>query len=337
MRTRPFRRLLAAYAAATSCTAFASQVLEIDIPANSLAYSPQTHLLYATVPSSAGAPLGNRLVAIDPVDASIVGSVFVGSEPGPIGVSRDAPVAYVGLDGAASARAIALDTMTPGTPFTIGTSDFFGPLFAADIDVMPGAPGTVAISRRDEGFSPSYQGVAIFDDGVMRPDFDTSFTGGNTIAFGDDPGEFYGYDNEVSDFNLCRYTIDASGIGGQSCVSNLISGYFVTITYDGGTIYASSGAAVDAATFALQGTYDAIGPVVVDGNRVVFAEDDFVTVFDRETFVPIQSFGVPSGGGLATAASTCGSGCVAIAYDTSRILIVRSDAVFADGFDPPPG
>jgi hypothetical protein len=194
------------------------------------------------------------------------------------------------------------------------------------------------VSRRDEGFSPSYQGVAIFDNGVMRPQFDTSFTGGNTIAFDDDPGVLYGYDNEVSDFNLCRYSIDASGIGGQSCESNVISGYYVTITYDSGTIFATSGTAVDSDTFTLQGTYDAYGPLVVDGNNIFFVEDDQVTVFDRETYVSTQSFTVPSGGALAIDASTCGNGCLAIVYDSGRILIVStSDAIFANGFDQPSG
>ena len=328
------RSLLVACASAAPY-AHAAQVLEVDLPANALAYSAQTHLLYATIPSRAGAPFGNELVSIDPADAAIVGSVFVGSEPGPVATSPDEPKAYVGLNGAAAVRPVALDTMTAGTQFILGTSDIFGPLYAADLAVMPGAPDTVAVSRRDEGFSPSYQGVAIFDNGVMRPQYDTNFTGGNSIAFDDDPSVLYGYDNEVSDFNLCRYSIDASGISGQSCVSYVFSGFFVTIVYDSGTIFASSGSAVDSSTFTLLGTYDAYGPVVVDGNNVVFVEDDVVTVFDRETYVPTQSFTVPSNGGLAIDVSNCGSGCVAIAYDSGRILIVTNyfDAIFANGFE----
>lgn len=331
MRTNLARLLWAGSAVLVPCV-HAAQVIEIDLPANAVGYSAATGLLYATVPSSAGAPYGNRLVAIDARTGAIDASVFAGSEPGPIGISPDAPLAYVGLDGAAAVRPIALDTMTAGTQFALGTTDFFGPLYAADIEVMPGAPDTVAISRRDEGFSPSYQGVAIFDDGVMRPAYDTSFTGGNTIAFDADPSVLYGYDNEVSDFNLCRYTIDATGIAGQTCVSNVISGYFVTIAYDGGTLFASSGAAVDAATFALDGTYDANGPVVVDGSHVYFAENSDLRVFDRETYLPLDSVNLPANG-FVLGASTCGSGCVAVAYDSGQIFIVAFDAIFANGFE----
>ncbi len=60
-----------------------------------------------------------------------------------------------------------------------------------------------------------------------------------------------------------------------------------------------------------------------------------MAVFDRETYLPRQSFTVPSNGVLAIDASNCGSGCVAIAYHSGRILIVTNyfDAIFANGFD----
>jgi len=327
---------LSIFAAVAASTAHA-QVFELDIEANAIAYSAHTHLLYATIPSTAGVPYGNQLVAISPLDASIVGSVFVGSEPGPVATSPDSATAYVGLAGAAAVRPVDLAAMTAGTQFSLGTSDIFGPLYAAEIAVMPGSPQTVAISRRDEGFSPSYQGVAIFDDGVMRPNVDESFTGGNSIAFGDSPNDVYGYDNEVSDFNLCRYSIDGSGIAGQTCDSNVISGYFVSIIFDGGTIFATSGAAVDADSFALQGTYQSSGPVAVDdaNGMVLFANDGFIDVFDRDTYVPIVSFGVPSGGGFPRSAAACGPGCMAVVYDSNRILVIRGngDPIFANGFD----
>ena len=34
---------------------------------------------------------------------------------------------------------------------------------------MPGQSSTIAVSRRNVGFSPKHEGVAIYDDGVMRP------------------------------------------------------------------------------------------------------------------------------------------------------------------------
>ena len=329
--------VLAVLAACGASGADAQRVLELDIAANDIAYSTQTQMLYATVPSSAGAMFGNRIIEISPGDAHIVGSVFAGSEPVPVATSPDAPMAYAGLDGAAAVRPVDLTTLTAGTQFSLGSSAIFGPLYAADISVMPGSPNTIAVSRRDEGFSPSYQGVAIFDDGVMRPNVDTSFTGGNSIAFGSDSSTLYGYDNEVSDFNLCRYNIDVSGVAGQTCVSNVISGYGVSIRFDNGTIFATSGAAVDGDTLTLMGTYASNGPVVVDNSMsaVLFVSGDTVNIFDRDTYVPTRSFTVPSGGGFPIAATNCGSACLAIVYDSGRILVAPDigDTIFADGFD----
>ena len=144
--------------------------VELDIAANTIGYSTQTQMLYATVPSSAGLPHGNHLIEISPSGALITGSVFVGSEPSALAISADAAVAYVGLEGAASARRVDLATLTAGIQFVLGNSPYgYGPLYATQIAVMPGASGTVAVSRHAKDVSPDFQGVAIFDDGVIRP------------------------------------------------------------------------------------------------------------------------------------------------------------------------
>jgi hypothetical protein len=202
---------------------------------------------------------------------------------------------------------------------------------------MPGSPNTIAVSRRDVVSSPSYQGVAIFDSGIMRQNTDTNFTGGNTIAFGAEPSVLYGFNNEVSTFDLINYSIDASGVSLVSSVSNVIYGFGVTISFDGGTLFASSGAAVNAATSTLLGTYGAYGPMVVDDsiNSVAFVTSNSIELFDRDTYVPIASIAVPSTGGQPISATNCGTACIAAVFDSGQIFVVRDvkDTIFANGFD----
>lgn len=335
--TNNLLRVVFILAASVSGQARAQQILELDVMAKGIAYSPQKQMLYATIPSAEGPTYGNRLIAISPLDATIVGSVFVGSEPGPVAVSSDGALAYVGLDGAAQVRPVDLATLTAGAEFSLGRSSTFGPLYAQEIAVMPGSPNTIAVSRRDDGFSTSYQGVAIYDTGVMRPTYDTGFEGGTTIAFGSQPTTLYGYDNEVSDFNLFDYAIDASGVSVVSSASNVISGFGVTIVFDGGTIFATSGAAVDSATFNLMGTYESSGPVVVDDalGWVIFVRGNVVEPFDRTTYLSVPAIPIPAASGNPVGAVGCGAACLAVVFDSNQIFVVRDirDEIFANGFE----
>ena len=322
-----------------SSAARASSPIEIDLPANSIAYSAQTGKLYATIPSSAGIQYGNRVIEISPDDGAIAASVFVGSEPDPIAVSPDAAVAYIGLDGAASALPVTLSPLSAGTAFALGSSNFYGPYYAGQIAVMPGSPDTVAVSRIALGVSPDYMGTAIFDNGVMRPTVDNTFSGAGAIAFGSDPATLYGYNHEDTGFDLYRFAIDALGISVAASEGNVVSGFNVDIIADGDTIYSTSGKAVDGSLFQILGTYSVPsfgGPVLLDkaNGAVIFAVANAVDVFDQEFFIQTYSEAVPTAGNPKSA-TTCGSACVAVVYDSNQIFILHdvSDEIFANGFE----
>ena len=155
MRARLTRGLLLLVVSAFH--AEAQEFLTLDLPANVIGFNKSTGMLYATVPSSAGLPYGNCLVEISPIDATISRSVWVGSEPNALAISPDASVAYVGLSGAAAVRVVDLDLMVAGNQFALGESVFFGPYFPEQIAVMPSHPETVAVSRRNMGFSPRFR------------------------------------------------------------------------------------------------------------------------------------------------------------------------------------
>jgi hypothetical protein len=60
-------------------------------------------------------------------------------------------------------------SLTTDISYPLG-SDFFGPFFALDLQVAPGAPHTSAVSRGIRGSSPSaLGGIEIFDDATPRP------------------------------------------------------------------------------------------------------------------------------------------------------------------------
>ena len=337
-----FRSSLSALLFLSASSVYAQAAIEIDLPANSIGYSSQTGLLYATIASAAGLPYGNSLIEISPADGTITRSVFVGSEPGPLAISPDAPVAYAGLNGAAAVCPVDLATMTAGTSFTLGPSTFLGLPYPGQIAVMPGSPNTVAVSRIAPGYSPDYQGVAIFDSGVMRPTVDNTFSGADAIAFGSDPSTLYGYDQEDSAYTLYTFSITSAGISVENSADSIITGFNVNIIAEGSTIFATSGAAVNGSSYELLGTYEQSGgPVVLDdaSNTVMFADNNFngniVSVFDRTLFLPLYSLSITAAQGSPISAAGCGPRCMAIVYDSNQIFIARDigDEIFANGFE----
>ena len=305
--------------------------VELDIAANTIGYSTQTQMLYATVPSSAGLPHGNHLIEISPSGALITGSVFVGSEPSALAISADAAVAYVGLEGAASARRVDLATLTAGIQFVLGNSPYgFGPLYATQIAVMPGASGTVAVSRHAKDVSPDFQGVAIFDDGVIRPTMVSPSFGPTFLGFGTQSTTLFGCGYSLTAYKLA---VDASGVSIATSVQNLAAG---PIVVDGDTIYAGNGAVVNGTQMQLLGTYDSSGPVVVDDTRqtVSFVNGTAIQVFDRDTFVPLFSVNIDAATGYPLSAAGCGSGCIGVVFDSGQIFVISDiEHVFADGFE----
>jgi hypothetical protein len=337
-----FSRYVMSIAVSLACgTTYAQSVIDIGVTANDVAWNAQTQQLYAAVPSAAGISYGNRLVEISPIDGAILRSVFIGSEPMTIGMSPDAAVAYVGLNGAPTVYPVDLTTMTVGTAIPLGNTMFDGPRFAAQIAVAAGSPGTIAVSRRNHGFSPNYEGIAIYDDGVMRPDVDNGFDGGNSIAFGSTPSVLYGFDNEDSDNKLERFSVSESGVALQSSVDNVMHGG-PRIVAEGDTLYGTSGEVVDGTTLQLVNQYTIPGGgfsnvVVLDDSTAstIFVSNSVVNTFDHSTYIPVKSFSV-SAFGTPTGATACGRpACIAVAYGANNDLLVVQDVrdIFESDFE----
>jgi hypothetical protein len=256
---------------------------------NDIVYSPSQKRLYASVPSTAG-QYGNDVIVIDPFTGEITGSVFVGSEPNKIALSDDGSVLYVALDGAASIRQVFTNPLSAGIVFGLGTGSF-GPDYAEDIVVLPTLTNSIAVSRRNTCCSPRHEGVAIYDDGVMRSVTTPVHTGSNRIEPGADANVLYGYNNETTDFGFRRMSIDVFGISIISNLQNVIQGFNVDIKSGRGRIYATTGTIIDpvnnslVGTFAVQGFMDAveIDPVY---NRAYFIDDNTVKAFNTSNFVP---------------------------------------------------
>ncbi len=149
-----------------STEAFSSIVREI-VPTLDLAYSPASGELYVSTDTPATGP---ALAVIDPHTGNTLRTVSTTTRAEPLAVSEDGQFLYAGLGTTGKIRRYALPALTPNQEFSIGADHTGQPLEANDIRVAPGDARTVAVTRVYKQTIPWSYGLAIFDDGVMRPD-----------------------------------------------------------------------------------------------------------------------------------------------------------------------
>jgi len=315
----------------------------LSLPANDLIFDTSRQRIYASVPSSAGPGLANTVTVIDPESGAVGPSVFVGSEPGKLALSDDGQFLYVGLNGAAAVRRVDLTTMTAGLQFALGSDSFLGLFYPQDIEVQPGNPQVVAVSRRNQGFSPSHEGVAIYDNGVQRPSETPGHTGSNVIEFGSSASRLYGYNNETTEFGFRRMTVDASGVTVLDTTQNLIVGGG-DIEFDAARIYASSGAVIDPEPRTLLGTFAVGGSALVRPDsavgRTFFLTGSGPTVtlkaFDQTTFTPAGNADISGISGYPVSLIRWGLNGFAFCTSGGQVVLFRTSLVPAPLVNPVP-
>jgi hypothetical protein len=145
-----------------------AEIRKVTLATKDILVDTVAQTIYASVPGSAGAS-GNSVVTLDPASGTTGTPVFVGSEPDILALSGDRHFLYVGLDGEAAVRRFDTTTQTAGLRVPLGSGEFGSPVYAEDIEVIPGAPGTIAVARRVPGIGGSHEGVVIYDEDVARP------------------------------------------------------------------------------------------------------------------------------------------------------------------------
>lgn len=277
-----------------SPTLGANSVVRLQLPANDLIYDPGTQKVYASVPGNV-AGIGNTLAPIDPNTGNVSTPVFIGSNPNRLAVSDNNQFLYASLDGAAGVRRFDLQSQAAGPQFSLGFNPSAGQLTALDIEVQPGNSSVVAVTLKNRNFFPSYDGVAVYDNGVRRANRINSNMGGPAIEFGASSSVLYNMGG-FAEFN--KYTVDGSGLSvANSTTNGIIGGEFV---FDDGKVYSASGQAADAETATLLGAFAISGFVASNAaaNRIYYVTWDGSTAivfgFEISTFRPVSFLAIPN-------------------------------------------
>jgi hypothetical protein len=207
-----------------------------------------------------------------------------------------------------------------------------------EADVFPGSGESIAISRRCPGRSPAYEGVAVFDNGVKRPDEPADALSRDSIALSGDATVLFGYEAHITTGALTRDAVSASGLSLEAYKPDGIDDFNFGIKWDSGMVYGSDGRVVQPTTLDTVGRYDLrrgnyhpIGRVEPDSinNRVYFITTEFTygydfQVFDLQTRSLLGVIPIPLASGSATDIIRWGSHGIAFATDSGQLVLMQS-------------
>lgn len=289
----------------TSSIVNAQDVKILNLKSNDVIYLSSTDRLYVSI--SEDAEYSNSLCVVNPYYGTIDTCYAIGGLPGVMAFSDDEKYIYIGL---LSSPEIARFDVVGGTiglriPLGIG-GDSQGPYYAEDIAVVPGAPQVIAVALMNPDVLPWHAGIAVYENGLIRPTILSASMGSNSIAFDTETGFLYGYRNETnSDLAVRKMSVNENGVFVEGAVTGLLDRVYDEIKYADGKLYSNFGKVIslsnDAlaleASFGVGFTFPVVQPAV-DSNIVFFlnaanAAISFQT-FSKNSYAIIDQLNFPN-------------------------------------------
>ncbi|OCB78559.1 T9SS type A sorting domain-containing protein [Flavobacterium crassostreae] len=317
------------------------QVHTVPVTTNDLIYDSNTNRIYVSIPSSNGSN-GNSIGVINPNTYLLENTIFMGSEPSVLAISDNGQYIYCGFSSTSKIRRFDVASQSASLQFQLGADSFLGPYYAEDIEVIPGQPNSIAVTRKYSGISPRFAGLAIYDDGVQRPTISDKFGSGeisNKIEFKNNT-TLFGYNNETTGFNFNRLAVNSGGVNLVSTAGSIPSGYPFSLdfTYNNNNAYFTNGSVVDTTTLPyVNGVFpNANGPVVYDTytNLVCYANSNSGAItlkrYNPNTFLLFDSLPISNAFGQAKSIISCGNGCYAFNTSDNNVVIITNGNLSVD-------
>ncbi len=322
----------------------------LSLPTNDILGDPASGQIYASIPGRV-ASAANSVTPIDPRSGILGTSIFVGSEPGKLAISDNSRRLYVALNGSASVRRVNLDTKTADIEFRLGSDPNRSVRFVQDMKVLPGNDGAIAVSRRYLTTTGG-AGVAIYDDGIQRPD-EVQFVDASALSFSDSATTLYGLDSSSAG-TFYTMSVAPSGVSVSRTTRNLAS-YPLDFKHDRGRVFVTGGTIIDAVNHQVLGAFtstnlSSTSSVVADPthNKVFFLSQldspslgdstAVILAFDQTTMALVGTIRIPgfpsmNGTGRPTIGNLVRWGFDGLAFrDTSdRVFILQMPSTWLSG------
>ncbi len=333
-RAVPFTRFSLCLALLATGAA-ADSIRQITLPTHDLITDPVTQQIYASVPNQAG-NIGNSVVSIDPTTGVVGSPIPVGSDPGKLAIADGGEFLYVALPESAGIGRVDLRTRQVDLRFSLGVDPIGGnPLELLDMAVAPGHPETVAVSRLGRN-THSFEGIAVYDNGIQRPVASPRLGDTLSITFGASAARLYTASGAGPAPGFERLAVDTSGVSVLDATPGLIIGPDPRLQFVDGRLYTSTGWVIDPEGRALVGHLPDIDsnsylqPDATVGR--VFAltrmEQEWTLIaYDQFSLLPLGSLVVPGVIGQPYRLIRWGEDGLAFATSTSQVFLIRTALV----------
>ena len=218
-------------------------ITSIDLHAYKLLYDIKRDKIYATV-KSLDPNYGNSFVQINPYTGLIENSIFVGSEPSCMDITKDTNYVYIGLDGASFVKRIDLNSFEIDQTISLGTGSS-GPTFAKEVATVNLSPDLIVIARKRTNVSPQHDGVVAYFKGVKLSGETPHHTGSTRITSANDTNLVFGYNDESTESGFRRMQVDTTIGVTLIDVNQMSMGGNRPIQYEQGLVYSSGGHIID--------------------------------------------------------------------------------------------
>ncbi|PKP53596.1 MAG: hypothetical protein CVT92_03190 [Bacteroidetes bacterium HGW-Bacteroidetes-1] len=311
------------------------QFLEIKIL--DLVYDSASDRLYASIPSL-NVSGENSIGIINPQNGVLEKTVYMGPDPYLLAASDDGQYIYTSFLSSPTYRRFDVADQTAGPEFAIGFDTYHGALFAWDIEVMPGHPETVAISRVSAGNYPTHLDLAIFDNGIMRTINMDPYLDNNQLEFVD-ANHLVTFSNQNTGYNLRKLLIGDTAFTEIWNISNIFSGFNIDFIYHKGRVYSTNGSVGDINRIPyVAGAFNGgFGPVFFDKNNdlVCFAtinsiDELVIRRFSPHNFLFHSEIYVSNDMDYPYSLTGCGKSCYALSTSGGRLAIVKINEIGID-------
>ncbi len=243
--------------------------VQINCRFNDSVYDAGRDLIYASVPSAAGAN-GNSVAVIDPQTGTIQSFIPVGSEPDELSLSGGGTRLYVTLRESNSVAEVDLQTQQRVATVRLEDEDFSsGPGFAQAI--------TASTQSETDFIMATEQGVGVYSNGARLPDTPISARGFVSLFYNSDATRAYAVDDNR---NLWTFDVTATGLVNEVQTRNVMEYMGVKIEND--LLYERLGAIIDPETAATVAICPASASAVEPdpaSDDVYYLETGFDSVF----------------------------------------------------------
>jgi hypothetical protein len=233
----------------------------VNLPANALLWNPSQQVIYAAIAASATTNASN-IVAIDPLSGNVVASQAMPGEPTLLAISGDQQYLYVGMTATAAIARLKLPALTPDIQWTVGpvpSANYAVSIYS--MQVAPGLPHTLAVAQA--AGLPGATELAIYDDGVMRPNTAVGVIQPSgyldILQWGADASTIYGGEETESGGPEFIFSISPQGATLTTTNNGALNVVGPSLVYDSreGRLYDGAGEVVDPATGRLLGSFPA--------------------------------------------------------------------------------